>query len=64
MRSGLTLVPTSPLSGNGTYRVSLPADRLPVMQLHETLADIGRRYGVATRELVKLELEYGTQDGF
>ncbi len=64
MRSGLTLVPTSPLAGNGTYRVSLPADRLPVMQLHETLADIGRRYGVATRELVKLELEYGTQDGF
>lgn len=64
MRSGLTLVPTSPLSGNGTYRVALSADRPPVTQLHDTLADIGRRYDAATRELVKLMLEYGTQDGF
>jgi len=63
MRSGLMLVPASPASNNGAYRVDLRADTPPARQLHDTLADIGQRYGAATRKLVELMLEYGNRDG-
>lgn len=62
MLSGLALVPTPPSSTDDAYRVVLSSATPPARQLHETLADIGRRYGAATRRLVMLMLEYGEPD--
>ena len=64
MRSGLTLVPATPASDNWVHRVPLHMKTPPARQLQDTLDDIGRHYGAATRQLVALMLEYRDNGGY
>ena len=57
LRSGLTLVTRSP--AEGMPRLQLAQVPRPVQQLDRTLCEIAERYGVARRDWVMLEMEYG-----
>lgn len=59
LRSGMTLLP-NPTATNA-WVLPLTAGLNPMQQLHRTLCEIGSRFGDASKDWVRIELEYGVQ---